>query len=73
MDDARFLKLLQQIQPLNFEKIGPAISFADIYKKLTPQGEVKESIEWRIEKLERDGKLEVFRSDSVIYAVRPIL
>ena len=73
MDDVRFLQLLRQIQPLNFEKIGLAISFADIYKKLTPQGEVKESIEWRIEKLERNRKLEVFRSDSVIYAVRPIL
>ena len=72
MDDVRFLQLLRQIQPLNFEKIGLAISFADIYKKLTPQGEVKESIEWRIEKLERNRKLEVFRSDSVIYAVRPL-
>ena len=70
MDDARFLKLLQQIQSLNFDKIGPAISFADIFTNLTPQGEVKESIEWRIRELERAGKLEVFRSDSVIYAVR---
>ena len=72
MDDVRFLQLLRQIQQKKKKKIGPAISFADIYKKLTPQGEVKESIEWRIEKLERNGKLEVFRSDSVIYAVRPL-
>lgn len=70
MDDVRFLQLLRQIRPLNFEKIGPAISFADIFKKLIPQGEVKESIEWRIRELERAGKLEVFRVDSVIYAVR---
>ncbi len=70
MDDVHFFCLLQQIQPVIFEKIGFVVSFADIYKTLTPYGEVKESIEWRIKKLERDGKLEVFRSDSVIYAVR---
>lgn len=70
MDDKRFLQLLREIQPVKFDEIGPAISFFDIYRQLTPQGEVKESIEWKIKELERNGKLEVFRADSVIYAVR---
>lgn len=70
MDDARFLQLLRQIQPVIYESIGPVISFSDIFSTLTPQGEVKESIEWRIRELERGGILEVFRADSVIYAVR---
>ena len=70
MDNKRFLQILRRISLTPYEDIGAVIGFNDIYVTLTPYGEVKESIEWRIRELERAGKLEVFRADSVIYAVR---
>jgi len=73
MNDARFLQILRKIPLTPYEGIGFVIGFDDIYDALTPYGEVKESIEWRIKELERVGNLKVFRSDSVIYAVRLLL
>ena len=35
-----------------YEDVGAVIGFDDIYVTLTPYGEVKESIEWRIRELE---------------------
>lgn len=66
MNDAQFLNLIRQIQPTMYKDIGLAIGFGNIYKALLPYGAIK----WRIEQLERQQKLEVFRLDSVISAVR---
>ena len=70
MDNKRFLQILSHIQPTIYEDIGPAVGFGNIYKALSPYGEDQDSIRWRIEQLERQQKLEVFRLDSVISAVR---
>ena len=70
MNDAQFLNLIRQIQPTIYEDIGPAVGFGNIYKALSPYGENQDSIRWRIEQLERQQKLEVFRLDSVISAIR---
>ena len=42
--------LLHGVTP--YEDVGAVIGFDDIYVTLTPYGEVKESIEWRIRELE---------------------
>ena len=70
MNDAQFLNLISHIQPTIYVDIGPAVGFGNIYKALLPFGENQDSIRWRIEQLERQQKLEVFRLDSVISAVR---
>lgn len=70
MNDAQFLNLIRQIQPTMYKDIGLAIGFGNIYNALSLHGEDQDSIKWRIEHLERQQKLEVFRLDSVISAVR---
>lgn len=70
MNDAQFLNLIRQIQPTMYNDIGLAIGFGNIYNALSPYGEDQDSIKWRIEQLERQQKLEVFRLDSLISAVR---
>ncbi|MEH2935729.1 hypothetical protein [Acutalibacter sp. JLR.KK004] len=70
MNDAQFLNLICQIQPTMYKDIGLAVGFGNIYKALSPYGEDQDSIKWRVEQLERQQKLEVFRLDSVISAVR---
>lgn len=70
MNDAQFLNLISHIQPTMYKDIGLAVGFGNICKALSPYGEDQDSIKWRVEQLERQQKLEVFRLDSVISAVR---
>ena len=73
MNDAQFLNLIRQIRPIAYDKIGMAISFMDIYKVLSFYGEDQDSIRWRINQLEHQHKIEVFRNDLMIYAVRVLV
>ena len=70
LNSDQFFSVISRLPLESIDQIGPAIWFADVFSAVNPYEWPKERIEWELERLEAAGRVEVFRLDGLITAVR---